>query len=668
MTEEEYIKQYGMTKEEYIEKYFNKVNTLTAICRSTSTWAHGEYQELEIGKTYHVSYIGVLRSSSNIMLDDYGDKVYKVGCFDLCENGEPIGRKYTKDPRYLAPYLREMMRADRYPYFEKEIEEKAIPAHLRSIEKEYDVRILLAVDFGSRAWGVESKNSDWDLRIVYVHKPEWYKKDGQHDVIEHVYENCIDVLGWDVKKALTLLKHGNLSLLEWLNSPKVYYIDEDFGKRIHSIEKDLFNPANAIRYYNQFYEKNNESVLQNDLCDTKLFIYILRGILSCKWIEKKGCLPPISLNNLIDVTIDDVDTRNKVNTIIRKKKDGKDDGVLILMGFIRQLADQYKVCVELSEPLGNTYSEDVLDSLLLDIIRGNANSDDRDKNDSSTKKVNTEILSLFQGKNNVRHISSDNGSVCWLTQERSFGDVVYEVGACGLNTVENEKKHVLFLFNDEDKEVGRYYIGKRLQGKTPEQLVEIKHRLVFFESWNPESKSWVPCVGLSANEPNSPVQSNSDSSEHTTLSTNTEKKRYIRIEDIDRGKLTDDELINLFVILHSYNPIEYSERNIWKINHYTKFPSAYSECLDHNCYPEDFEHAWHNFKYTDIRSIEAKLFFWGAVYCGEWKYYVSNEEPEYNRDNLKRLFLATQKRRIKHHKVIDGETAFMDAIKNGEDF
>ena len=86
MTEEEYIKQYGMTKEEYTEKYFNKVNTLTAICRSTSTWAHGEYQELEIGKTYHVSYIGVLRSSSNIMLDEYGDKVYKAGCFDLCEN------------------------------------------------------------------------------------------------------------------------------------------------------------------------------------------------------------------------------------------------------------------------------------------------------------------------------------------------------------------------------------------------------------------------------------------------------------------------------------------------------------------------------------------------------------------------------------------------------
>lgn len=95
---------------------------------------------------------------------------------------------------------------------------------------------------------------------------------------------------------------------------------------------------------------------------------------------------------------------------------------------------------------------------------------------------------------------------------------------------------------------------------------------------------------MSNNDPNSPIQSKSDPAEHTTLSTNIEKKRYIRIEDIERGKLTDDELIKLFEILHSYNPIEYAERNIWKINHYTKFPTAYSECLDNDCYPEDFEH------------------------------------------------------------------------------
>ena len=56
------------------------------------------------------------------------------------------------------------------------IEKRAIPAHLHCIEQEHEVKILLAVESGSRAWGFESANSDWDVRFIYVHKPEWYFK------------------------------------------------------------------------------------------------------------------------------------------------------------------------------------------------------------------------------------------------------------------------------------------------------------------------------------------------------------------------------------------------------------------------------------------------------------------------------------------------------------
>ena len=42
---------------------------------------------------------------------------------------------------------------------------------LKTIEKEENVRILLAVESGSRAWGFASPDSDYDVRFIY-YKPE----------------------------------------------------------------------------------------------------------------------------------------------------------------------------------------------------------------------------------------------------------------------------------------------------------------------------------------------------------------------------------------------------------------------------------------------------------------------------------------------------------------
>jgi predicted nucleotidyltransferase len=45
---------------------------------------------------------------------------------------------------------------------------------LKAIESRYDVKVLLAVESGSRAWGFATKDSDYDVRFVYVHRKEWY--------------------------------------------------------------------------------------------------------------------------------------------------------------------------------------------------------------------------------------------------------------------------------------------------------------------------------------------------------------------------------------------------------------------------------------------------------------------------------------------------------------
>ena len=82
-----------------------------------------------------------------------------------------------------------------------------IQGRLRAIEEEHDVRVLFAVESGSRAWGFPSPNSDYDVRFIYAHPREWYLSldlEQRRDVIECEIVDDIDLSGWDIRKALKL--------------------------------------------------------------------------------------------------------------------------------------------------------------------------------------------------------------------------------------------------------------------------------------------------------------------------------------------------------------------------------------------------------------------------------------------------------------------------------
>jgi len=78
---------------------------------------------------------------------------------------------------------------------------KEILDKLTEIEKKENVRVLHAVESGSRAWGVESPDSDYDVRFVYVRQKEDYLSlQEKRDVIEWQLDEVLDINGWDLKK------------------------------------------------------------------------------------------------------------------------------------------------------------------------------------------------------------------------------------------------------------------------------------------------------------------------------------------------------------------------------------------------------------------------------------------------------------------------------------
>src|SRR5260221_12565463 len=95
---------------------------------------------------------------------------------------------------------------------------------LRLIETTHGVKIIHAVESGSRVWGFDSPNSDYDVRFIYTRPINWYLGVFERrDVIELPIDGLLDINGWDLKKALFLISKSNPVLHEWLNSPIVYH-------------------------------------------------------------------------------------------------------------------------------------------------------------------------------------------------------------------------------------------------------------------------------------------------------------------------------------------------------------------------------------------------------------------------------------------------------------
>lgn len=116
---------------------------------------------------------------------------------------------------------------------------------LQEIEKKENVKILLAVESGSRAWGFESPDSDYDVRFIYVRQKEDYLRlDKIRDVIELPLNDVLDMNGWDLQKALRLLHKSNPTLFEWLASP-IVYLETPFAEELRAIMPKYFFPKVA---------------------------------------------------------------------------------------------------------------------------------------------------------------------------------------------------------------------------------------------------------------------------------------------------------------------------------------------------------------------------------------------------------------------------------------
>jgi len=198
---------------------------------------------------------------------------------------------------------------------------QTIIQELDKIEKRHAVKIILASESGSRAWGFPSSDSDYDVRFIYVNRPEWYMTIGnKKDVIELPVDEVLDINGWDLKKALQLMKKSSVPLMEWLSSPIQYRTLPHLLQYLTALSQRAFMPETACHHYLSMARKYAKALDNDKNAKLKTIMYAVRALLCCEWIIRHRSHPPMHISDVFAGIEVASMFKDEVNTLIGIKK------------------------------------------------------------------------------------------------------------------------------------------------------------------------------------------------------------------------------------------------------------------------------------------------------------------------------------------------------------
>lgn len=205
---------------------------------------------------------------------------------------------------------------------------KKIINELHNFESKESIKILFAIESGSRLWRIESKDSDYDIRFVFIRNIKDYLRINKlKDVIEFKKDDR-DYAGFDIYKFCRLLLSSNPSIIEWLQSDIIYYDDKKTKQFFYNFIKNKFNPISLFHHYKSMCKANYSKYIKTgNLMSYKKYLYSLRGLINAKYVLENNKLLEIDFNK----TISKIRLPNKVNKklkeILKLKKESREKDI-----------------------------------------------------------------------------------------------------------------------------------------------------------------------------------------------------------------------------------------------------------------------------------------------------------------------------------------------------
>ncbi len=238
------------------------------------------------------------------------------------------------------------MSFDRASAIDSEIESEIMKT-LERIEAQHRVKILHAVESGSRAWGFHSPNSDYDVRFFYVHERDWYLRiyPGR-DVIELPINETYDVSGWDLRKTMHLAMKSNAVVMEWLQSPIIYKSDQAFADQLKEFcARSFQTKALMYHYINLGSRQLDQTWRTSDTAQIKKYFYMIRPAMALRWMaDNKGQKAvPMNIEELMDGANVPANIRTIMQDLIAVKKQNEEKSMTPRIGALDDfLLDSYE--------------------------------------------------------------------------------------------------------------------------------------------------------------------------------------------------------------------------------------------------------------------------------------------------------------------------------------
>ena len=194
-----------------------------------------------------------------------------------------------------------------------------IVEHLANLMRQYSCRLLFAGESGSRAWGLQSPDSDYDVRCIYAHPAHWYLSIEDHrETFETVFPDDIDISGYELRKALRLFSTCNIAINEQIQNSVSYGGDTSFVERLCALIPTYFNKKRALFHYANIAAQTMPQIQGLTIGLHRVF-YIIRPLMACEWIESHAAMPPTEFQKLLHADLLPLPLLNEVTEIMQRK-------------------------------------------------------------------------------------------------------------------------------------------------------------------------------------------------------------------------------------------------------------------------------------------------------------------------------------------------------------